>query len=90
MGNNLNRHITREGDKHRKISTGKEARHHMSLGNCKLKTICHDTIIRMTKIQNTYSTKCWCRYRATGSPTHCWCQIARQFLVKLNMPLPCE
>ena len=65
-----------------------------------LPTICHQGYhyvpIRMVKIQNTDSTKCWWGFKATGALIHHWweCKIIQTFwktvwclLIKLNIHL---
>lgn len=47
----------------------------LSNGVLSLRTRCHYTPLRMVKIQNTKSTKCWQRCGATGTPFSVSCNV---------------
>ena len=70
----------------------------MSLGKCKLKQQRDSTmhLFRVARMWNTYNTKCWQEWEATGTLIHCWweCKMVQPlwktvwwFLTRVNLLL---
>ena len=70
MGQDLDIHLTIEDIQ--MANKYKKRYFTMSSRKYKLKQWNTTTPIRMAKIQNTDSTKCWRGYGAKGILTHCW------------------
>ena len=93
-GKDFNRHVTKNDMQVASQYMKKCSTSHV-IREMQIKTRYYFTCNRMSKIQNTNTTRCWQGCGVTGTLIYCWWECRKeeplwQFLTKLNILLPLD